>query len=216
MKNRSFLLFITFLLLIKSIIWADDLQEATNIALKEYRSFIYLCLDPVTKKQFNLTDSDEVGEATLGEPMQLMIIPPEKILNFEREMTIDECTVPIKSYYFPVIFNNSMKLIITVNRYKAGDNYEIGSLGLDWLAKEIILILREFPLNKGYTPVLCQNPATQYYSFHIPQKDKMNLTIIHPGANGGKSTYSQLSSLEEAMVEYQELLKNRLPLKELK
>ncbi|MCP4647426.1 MAG: hypothetical protein GY852_06780, partial [bacterium] len=197
--------YLSAILLICSNSWAgDDLEEAKKVALKEYRDFIGLCLDPVSKAQLGLSAEDGVENVTLGEPFALRLILPDNIRSYTPGKTVTESSEPIKSYHFPVLFNNTFKLILTVDKYKGNDTYIVASLGLDWLAKEMRRVLQKWPLEKGYTPMLCMSPQTHYYSFHIPQKDALNLTLITPQTRDAKGAYAELSHLDTAMKEYTE------------
>ena len=125
--------------------------------------------------------------------------------------TMCRACMKCRTFYFPVIFNGKIKLILSVDKYKNSDRYAIGSLGYEWLAKELNAIYKKWPGEKGFTPVLYRNPQTRYFSFNIPQKDAANLTIIHAGFSEMRGAYSVLSSLNDAMNEYRELLSKILP-----
>ncbi len=60
MIGNAIKIYLLLFFLIISTVWADDdLQEAKNVALKEYKPFIELCLDPQSKKQLRLAEEDE-------------------------------------------------------------------------------------------------------------------------------------------------------------
>ncbi len=209
MNHKHFLLcLLLFFLFISQSRAGEDRDEAKQVALTGYKEFLDLCLDPVSKKQAHLGDEDTPETAVLGAPIALRLITPDNIRSFRKGQTVAECSEPIKSFFFPVLFNNDLKLMMTVDKYEGNDSFSIASLGYDWLARELTALQKQWPLEKGYAPVLLMSPQTHYYAVHFPRHDAFNLTVLHAGRN---VTYRELTSVEAAMKEYKEYLDRVMP-----
>lgn len=197
--KRSFTCILVILFCVAAT-WANEREEAIKVAHAGFKDFIN---GPLAQKQFRkghgLLETDQVEQATLGEPLILYSLPPDNIRNYENGTAIHQCAVKTGIYLFPVLFDGAAKLFMEVSTYGT-DHLQIGMLGNSWLAEEISSITDQYPATEGYSIMLIQNYQTHRYMFHVPGNGKDNLTIIDPRISKQQG-YAALSSAEKTIAQ---------------
>jgi hypothetical protein len=155
--------------------------------------------DKQNRKDFQLDSTDNVQNATLGKPMKMMELRPDKVCLGSNYADIFSFLVPLDSYIFPVRFKGEIKLLFTITRFAGQSQFGVDEIGSAPIAREINKIEKKWPVVKGRPMVLCANFQTMTYAFSIPEISRKNLTIITPAASGEKNSYVKLSSVEQTI-----------------
>jgi len=185
--------------------------QATRTAEVELHDFLERALTPHAMKMYGLEAEDSADNATLGKPLQLHLIDPQKVNSCVelKCVSVDHIALAIETYLFPVKFNGKPKLLISVDRYQGAEHFEIGSLGYRWLARELALIERHWPLREGFTMRLFKSNQGQVYAFSIAEKGSFNLTLIDPN-NTKTNRYQELSTLANVLPDLQHRIETML------
>ena len=123
--------------------------------------------------------NDLLNQGKLLIPFKLFTIEPPAILSYQ-----SNSKKPIKSYltettmwYFPISLNDTVKAILIVDSTTEG--WKAVSLGHEPLAGEIQQVLQDWPLKKGFNPLIIAQFQSLKYMFTVPEIDNSNLTIIN-------------------------------------
>jgi hypothetical protein len=194
-------------LLLGSTLFAKDDVEAAKMAAKNgYQNFLGLCLSVKdARSRHRLDSSDGVANATIGEPIAVPQLLAETINNYDGS-NIQECLTWNSTFYVPVLFDGEAKLMLTVRKFSEDGEYKIAALGDGLLVKELALIERKQRFASSL--ILIFNRDTRLYSFHIPEVDSTNLTLVDFSIDSNRSVeeYSSLSTVHSAMEELQAAL----------
>lgn len=200
---------VCMLLLWSSLFAYDDAAEAKRAAEKGYYNFLKLCLSAKdAHKRHRLDNEDNVENAQLGEPIPLVHLTAEKVHAYSDGSVKDVLTWG-SIYYVPVSFRGEEKLMLTVRKFSPDGEYEIAALGDGLLLKQIHAFRSIY--RQAEELILCFNPDTRTFLFHMPSKDETNLTPVDftlPSKRRG-SEYSTLSTAKDELPALKELLRKR-------
>jgi hypothetical protein len=87
--------------------------------------------------------------------------------------------------------------------------WERAGLGSAGLAREIQVLLTQYPPKKGYRPLLVQERTTGNYLFSIPLVDDNNLTETFSGTGAGSANPRRYATLKKFNTTMQELKKRK-------
>ena len=110
---------------------AQDVPPAAKAAAETGFRSLLEAIPPDALSHFNFSNTDEVSQAILGEGFRVHTIPPEFILSYDGNTSIQEMIRPTSMCFFPVISNGQTRTLVTVDlvdkEYKA---VSIGGSGL--------------------------------------------------------------------------------------
>ncbi|MDJ0761835.1 MAG: hypothetical protein QNJ97_02505 [Myxococcota bacterium] len=173
--------------------------RATVVAEQGFRDFLTRALTETTRKRFDLAPNETAKNATLGSPLRLNVIVPNKVAACRdgKCKSPDALSNPIDTYLFPVKFNGQLKLFMSVDRYKNRDDFEIGSLGYKALARELTTVFKKWPRSQNaFKLYVCDQAQT--YAFSIPELGPDNLTLID-FSRGDRIKYGELSTMAQTI-----------------
>jgi len=98
--------------------------------------------------QYNFPDERELDRSTLGNPFRIHTIPPELILNYSPETSLEEIISPTSIWLFPVILEGETRTLLTVD-FIDGE-WRAVAIGRSGLAKRWASILELWPSSDGY------------------------------------------------------------------
>lgn len=210
MKKKIIISVLAFMLLALNS-HGGDIEDATKVAQDGYQNFLKICLSSDgAMVRHKLSSGDNYKTAVLGKPYSVELITNESLNGYSSEKGVSDLITDNDTYLFPVIFNGSAKLLLTVRKYSKNGDFQIGALGKRSLARELELHKENWFKEKGerafYNPVLCLNQDLKTYMIHVPEKDGVNLTPIQYGKRemGSQNQYSGLeetvSSLKEQLM----------------
>ncbi|MEN6438545.1 MAG: hypothetical protein ABFD97_08175 [Syntrophobacter sp.] len=111
---------------------ARDVPPEVKAAAEEgYRSLLE-SIPPDALSHFNLSNTDEVNQAVLGEGFRVHTIPPESILSYDGKTSVHELILPTQIWFFPVMSRGRIRALLTVD--KVGNEYKAVSIGGSGLA----------------------------------------------------------------------------------
>jgi hypothetical protein len=97
---------------------------------------------------YGFVSQDEFAQATLGEPLRVYTIAPDKILNYTPGMELVSLVTPTNIWYFPVFCFGEARTLLTVDlmngKWRA---VAIGSFGL---ARQLERLRSHWPQSDGY------------------------------------------------------------------
>jgi hypothetical protein len=139
---------------------------------------------------------DSLEKATLGEPVEVYtVIPTDKINNGIKCKSIISNK---KEYYFPIILNGQIRSILTVYKKKTDSTWVASGIGNEILARELYLIRKQWPTEKGFYPYILEFPTIGKVYFSIPQVDEYNMTQVI--INNNIKSAASLDSNSNAMA----------------
>jgi len=159
---------------------------------------------PSLKVTHGFNEDDPLDEAYLGEPFKLYLLTNDAILNYTKDSNVTSVLSQTDEWYFPVMIGEEAKSILKVAKLQG--SWQAGSFGMGEAAVELGKIRKQWPIDKGYTPLLVECYAASGYLFTVPQYDSKNLTVITPpwmimkGEEADKD-YSKLEDLDSVIEE---------------
>jgi len=193
---KQMVLFISFFLC--TCVYADSERgEATRVAEAGYKAFISRCLTPAGKKAHGLADFENASNATLGEAIEIRLLTAENIINFNQGDGVSSLLKTMSAYYFPVLFNGRIRLLLRVYRWEGG-NYEIGSLGDASMAHEFAKIQEQYPYSREHKMIYAECYQANACVFSFPELDDRNLSFINI-TPGQRSDYSKPPNVDDAV-----------------
>ncbi|MDJ0766323.1 MAG: hypothetical protein QNJ97_25310 [Myxococcota bacterium] len=174
-------------------------QRAVSVAQDGFKDFLDRALTPHAKKMHALAPQDNSHNAALGRPYLLHEIIPEKVNRCVNQTcgSPQSLSTPFEVYMFPVLFDGDIKLMLTVYKNQKTGEFQIGSLGDKWLARELSAILALWPTGQ-YPLELYKSNQAQTYAFSIPSYATPNLTLIDP-ENRDTADYRKLTPLADVV-----------------
>lgn len=149
-------------------------------------------------KDWGVTD-EELRSASLGEPLRKYDITIAALRSYHSGDTVISILLETDYWYFPVIINDEIKLILIVGKNLSNADWEAGAFGYDGLAKKLNKIMQQWPQSKGYHPVVIEAEHGEYF-FTVPEKDFSNLTLIPTlPYMKKKSTYPNLDTIDNVV-----------------
>lgn len=149
-------------------------------------------------KDWGVTD-EELRTASLGEPLRKYDITIAALRSFHLGDTVVSILSGTDYWYFPVIINEEIKLILIVGKNPPSADWETGAFGYDVLARNLNKIMQQWPQSKGYHPVVIEAEHGEYF-FTVPEKDYSNLTLIPTlPYMEKKSTYPDLDTVDNVV-----------------
>ena len=143
--------------------------------------------------------------AYVGIPYRLYELTPSALARFKPGEPVSSVICPTGMWYFPVMIGNEAKAILIVDTLDG--SWQAVSLGQAPLARELNAIIRQWPRERGYDPLLIVNFQSKTHLFTVPQKSDHNLTAILPrefssgiGPRAGEQGYASTGELSK-MIE---------------
>ena len=196
MFMKQMLLLISFFLFVH--IYADsEREQATRVANRGYKEFLSKCLTPAGREVHGLTDFENASNATLGEAIEILDLTAENIINFKQGEGVSSLLKTKHSYYFPVIFNGRIKLLLRVYKWE-GSDYEIGSLGDAFIAGEFAKIKKQYPYSREHKMIYAECYQANACVFSFPELDNQNVSFINI-TPGQRTDYSKPSNVDDAV-----------------
>jgi hypothetical protein len=131
---------------------------------------------PSQKVSFGFNETDPLDQAYLGAPFKYCLLSPDTILNYAKGSDLKSLLYQTDQWYFPVMIGKEAKTILVVAKMKGA--WKAVSFGKAVLSRELAKIRQEWPIEKGYTPLLIASLQAHQFLFTIPQVDSNNLTVI--------------------------------------
>ncbi len=179
---------------------AGDYDRAVQVARDGFKEFIAKAIPKQVMAQYKLTPSELKENAELGVPFRLHVMAPDRVASCLRNgcESTDALGAPIDTYLFPIKLNGRIEMMMTVDRFKGKEDFEIGSLGYASLAAEVDNLLKSWSRDKGYTPRLFVCDQAHAYAFSIPEQGGDNLTLLDFESQN-QSKYAGLSSVNQVV-----------------
>ena len=150
----------------------DDVHKVADDGLQSF-------LERIPKgsmEEYGFAKDDNLDEAYLGGAFRLYNISPEVLSMYKSNDSVSAIISETDTWYFLVTINNETKSILIVE--KLNDEWKTVGLGYSSLAKELDIILKQWPRSDGFNPLLIVVFQAQEYLFTIPEIDGYNLTPV--------------------------------------
>ena len=128
----------------------------------------------------------------LGKPFEFYTVIPKGKIN-----TGVKCKSILsnrKEYYFPIILDGQIKSILNVYKRVKDSTWVASGIGNEILARELFVIRKQWPNEKGYNPYILEFPTIQKVYFSIPEVDDKNMTEIDINNKIDSSSFSNSNS----------------------
>lgn len=146
-----------------------------NAAEEGLHSFLSR-MPAAARERFGFSESDNLAEATLGDPFNLFVIHPEAVLDYSPSEPIENILTTTNLWYFPVRIRQKTRCLLIVDFIK--DEWRTVSLGAASLAQEVEDVREAWPETEGYRPEFIAVRQAGAYLFSVPALDKSNLTML--------------------------------------
>ena len=130
---------------------AQDVPAAAKAAAENGFRPLLKAIPPSELAHFNFSNPAEVSQAVLGEGFRVYTIPPDLILNYDGNSSVQEMIRPTSLWFFPVVANGQVRTTITVDMVKG--EYKAVSVGGSGVATEWALAQGKWPSSRGYKRV---------------------------------------------------------------
>jgi hypothetical protein len=154
-------------------------QEPSDGVLKVANDGLISFLKQIPKgamEEYGFAKDDNLDEAYLGSAFRLHNISPEVLSMYQSNDSVSSVISETDIWYFIVVVNDETKSILIVE--KSNDEWKTVGLGYASLAKELDIILKQWPRQDGFNPLLIVVFQAQEYLFTIPEIDEYNLTPV--------------------------------------
>jgi len=183
-------------------------QEPPDGVLKAANDGLMSFLEQIPKgamQEYGFAKDDNLDEAYLGGAFRLHNISPEALSMYKSNDSVSAIISETDIWYFLVTINDATKSILIVEKFNS--EWKTVGLGYASLAKELSIILKQWPRSDGFNPLLIVVFQAQEYLFTIPAIDEYNLTPVlprHKAVIADDYEKSALRSLKES-PKYSEL-----------
>jgi hypothetical protein len=99
-------------------------------------------------KGYGFSNKTEFTQATLGKPIRVYTIQPQKILHYKGEGIAAIISATDERWFFPVLVKDRYRTILIIVR--RGGTYKAVGIGYAGLARELNAIAARWPASKGY------------------------------------------------------------------
>ncbi len=193
---------ILFTLFAFTLINADsDLEQAKKVAEMGFKKYMSESTTPRGIDDLNIRDSETLKNATLGEPIEIMVLTPASIVNYKQGDGVSKLLTKNYAYYFPVLLYGKVRMLMGVYKYLnlGHKHYEIGTLSFVWLAKEFVKIKEQNPEIANQKMIFARSYEANAMVYSFPELDNQNLQIIRPYSDKifRMPQYSNLSTVDE-------------------
>ena len=121
---------------------------------------------------YGLTSDDNLGSASLGDPIPVYLIAQQDRESYARQ-PVASLLKPADEWLFPVILDNRIRFMVQIRC--VGHDYVLGQ-GSRALAMVYGKILARWPASEGFHPQLVINQDMPFYYFTIPELPDPNIT----------------------------------------
>lgn len=99
-------------------------------------------------EHYGFADSEQLLQATLGEPFRVYTIIPDKILNYSQEMKLSSLISPTSLWFFPILYRGKARTILTVDF--VNDEWKAVAIGSSGLARQLEKVEDMWPESEGH------------------------------------------------------------------
>ncbi len=179
----------------------SDREEAVKVAQMGFKQYMAESTTPRGINDLDIRDPKVLQNATLGEPIEIMALTPESIVNYKQGDGVSKLLTKNHAYYFPILIYGKVRMLMGVYKYLnlGYTHYEIGSLSYVWLAREFVKIKEQNPELANHKMVFAECYEANAMVFSFPGLDNQNLQFIdfYGERENRAPQYMKLSTADE-------------------
>ena len=176
-KAKICIVFVICLMTLCLVHFEANAETAPQGVMDAARNGLYPFLQRISPDKFEnygFTAKDSLDNARLGSPFRVYTITPSTLFKYKSGDTVSSLISSTGMWYFPIMVDNDMRAILTVSRLNGV--WKAVAMGQTSLARELGVVVRQWPRFKGYEPLLVMVFQAKSYFFTVPEKDDYNLT----------------------------------------
>jgi hypothetical protein len=135
-------------------------------------------IPPAERSAYGFSESDILTQAYLGTPFNVHTITPSVLFAYKPGDLVPALLSTTKLWYFPVMIQNEQRALLVVDQM--GSIWQAVSLGYADLAKQLDLVLRQWPRANGFHPCLIAVFQAKVHLILVPEVSTKDLITLTP------------------------------------
>jgi len=185
----------------------EELEEVRRAAEGGLPSFLKTI--PIEDlEEYGLSDQRELNQAMVGNPFRIYTVAPESILDYSREMSLEEIISPTSVWLFPVIVKAETRALLTVD--VMGGEWRAVAIGRSGLAKQWASVVEFWPSSEGYEHTFVRVFQAKSDFVVLSHPEKTEVTPLESACVSLGLSEAETYSLSEVMMKLQKPVQDNL------